>query len=102
VIDDEGLERITVTVRRQDRDLLDGLVQDRSARSVSAAFRLVCDTYRRVQHETEFVDVVRRADNDAILRAAGLSTPTPAPPTEDEPRPRWSALLDTPGDDAGS
>jgi hypothetical protein len=93
------MRRITVSIRAADQELLDQLVARGEARSVSAAFRLICDAYRTVQAGRTFAEVARRIDHRAVLRGVGLlDEPGADPPGTAGPR--WSALVtnDRPGE----
>jgi hypothetical protein len=94
----KGTRRVTVSIRAADQELLDQLVADGHARSVSAAFRLLCDSYRAMEADRTFDEVIRGADRTAVLDEVGLLDP---PRRAGGWEPRWSALGD-PGDPSGT
>ncbi len=90
MVDKPG-RRITVSARPSDEELLDQIVSDGHARSVSAAFRYLCDAYRKMQSDQTLVEVTRRVDHDEVLRGVGLADEDSTPPSTTAPR--WTALV---------
>ena len=84
-----------MSIRATDQELLDQLVTGGEARSVSAAFRLICDAYRTMQAERTLDEVVRRIDHDRVLREVGMAdqaTADHATAGVAADGPRWSVL----------
>ena len=88
---DRPTKRITVSARDSDEQLLSEIMAAGHARSVSAAFRFLCDAYRKMQSDQTLIDVTRRIDHREILQGVGLADDASPPPSDGR---RWTALVD--------